>query len=84
MIVKMYSIRDAKAEVYLQPFFAPNNAVALRMVSQLLKDRNTLFATNPEDYSLFYLGDFEDSNCKFDLPNSIVHIVNVIDLVKQD
>jgi len=71
--MKIYSIRDTKAEIYHQPFFALTNGVAIRMFADLANDTSTFIGKHPNDYNLFYLGEFDDHNAQFELC-SPVHI----------
>lgn len=58
--MQIYSIFDSKAECYLQPFFCPTRAVALRHFSQACNDETTQFYLYPGDFTLFELGDFNE------------------------
>lgn len=59
MIVQAYSLFDSKAKLFSQPFFALNDAVAKRMCHASAQGDSAL-AKNPEDYSLFHIGEFDD------------------------
>ncbi len=54
----MYSIFDSKLEGYLQPIFAENDAVAVRILKNAVDDPDHLFSKNAEDYALFRIGIF--------------------------
>lgn len=60
MILEAYSIFDSKAVVYSPPFFAQREAVARRMFADLVNDPKSAIYRNPEDYSLFWIGTFDD------------------------
>lgn len=60
MIVGIFSIYDVKAEVYLQPFFAANAAVAERIMTDEVRNPNSVFSRHPRDFQLFKVGDFND------------------------
>lgn len=66
MIVKMFAIRDAKTETYMQPFFSPTTAAAIRSFAQLANDPNSSVGQWPDDFTLFELGSFEDSVAMFE------------------
>lgn len=57
---KIYSVYDAKAVAYIQPFFAPTDGIALRMFGQAASDENHQFARWEEDYTLYRVGEFND------------------------
>lgn len=65
MIKKVFTIHDSAVNAYLQPFFLSTEAEAIRAMQTCLLDKNHKFATHPQDYTLFYLCDFDDNNSKF-------------------
>lgn len=54
----VFSVWDAKAEAYLQPFFARKDAVALRMFRTEVNNPDSDFCRHAEDYVLFRIGSF--------------------------
>lgn len=66
MKTKMFSVYDSKMTLYGTPFFTPREAVAKRMFKDLVSDSNTTVSKNPEDFSLYYLGEFDDEFGTFD------------------
>ena len=56
--MKMYAIRDNKTEVFNNPFISHTDMSAMRTVYGAM-DQN-LLSTYPEDFSLWYLGEFDD------------------------
>lgn len=62
MKLKVYSIYDSKAEAYLQPFFMANKGTAIRAITDILRQNDHQFTKYPEDYTLFELGEYDDSN----------------------
>lgn len=57
----IYSVYDSKLEGYLQPIFAENDAVAVRMLENAVNDVSHDFSKHAEDYALFRLGVFVQS-----------------------
>ncbi len=57
---KMFTVLDTKAMAYLPPFFLPNEAVAKRVFGDMATDQTHQFGKHPEDFSMYYLGEFED------------------------
>lgn len=81
MIIKIYALRDDKAQSFLTPMFFKNDAMAMRAIAQLCNDsRNGFIFTNPEDYLLYTLGEYDDQTGV--LTSDIHHIIKVIDLRK--
>jgi hypothetical protein len=56
----MFTVYDSKVGAYLQPFFMRSKGEAIRGFSQIVNDGKSAFFTNPEDYTLFELGDYFD------------------------
>ena len=54
---EIYSIRDNVAEVFNKPFFDHNNATAIRSFTASIQDQ-----PHKDDYSLYLIGCFDDSN----------------------
>lgn len=73
MKTEIYTIFDTKAKIYNKPFHQVNEAVALRTATDLANDSNSEIAKSPEDYILFYLGNYDDQSAQFELcePKSI-------------
>ncbi len=81
MLQNMFSIYDSKVEAFLQPFFMQTRAAAIRAVTDTVANPEHLFAKHPEDYTLFYLGSFEDQKAVFDLeptPQSLAVLIELI------
>lgn len=79
--LKMFSIRDAKAEAYHQPFFKKSIGEAERDFTELCRDEKSTLSKFPEDFDLYYLGTYSDQTGKFqtlDTPQHLVKAVNVI------
>lgn len=60
--LKMYSVHDAKAEAYLQPFCTKTRGLASRMFTNTVNDENTEFWKHPEDYTLFEIGEYDENS----------------------
>ena len=76
---KMYAIFDVKAEAYLPPWFLPTDGMALRAFADCVNDGDHNFGRHPNDYSLFCIGSFEDSDaeilsCKRSMGNGVEFI----------
>ena len=57
--MKLYSIYDAKANTYCAPFECVSNGVAIRQLMDLVSDAKTTVSRYPEDFSLYFVGDFD-------------------------
>lgn len=81
MKLRIYTIRDNKAEAYNRPFFERTDLTAIRAVKKSLTQDDT-YQVYAEDYALYYLGTFDDSNGQIDHQVPL-HLVNLIDLRDQ-
>lgn len=61
MILHMYAIFDAATKAYTRPFFMLNEAVAARTFGNMVNDPASEISRNPGDYTLYYLGTFDDN-----------------------
>lgn len=62
MILKVFSIYDVKAEAYSPPFVEKTIGLAIRTFQALANDMNTNVGKYPGDFTLFSVGEFDDSN----------------------
>ena len=56
----LFTVYDAKAEIYLPPFFVPTVGIATRAFSDAINSDTHQFGKHPHDYTLFRLGSFDD------------------------
>lgn len=64
LCVRVYSVFDSKGDVYGEPWFAMNDAVARRMFVDGVNDSRTAMYKHAEDYTLFYVGEWDASGGK--------------------
>jgi len=82
MLLAIFSVWDSKAAAYIQPFFASNNNVAIRMFETACRDQSHDFHRHAEDYTLFRIGSFDQE--KGDLmPQNIEAIARAHELISQ-
>lgn len=67
MITKIYSVYDNAVQAYLPPMQFRTRGEAIRAVSAALREPDHQFSKHSPDYSLFELGEFDDSNAKYTL-----------------
>jgi hypothetical protein len=80
MILKVFSIRDAKAEVYNTPFYKPEFGEAERDFRTAVNDEKTLFNRYPEDFDLYYLGEYNDKDGKVNWEDTPKHMLKAVDV----
>lgn len=62
MILSIFSVHDQKADAFLPPFFLPKIEMAQRVFADCCKSDSHQFGSNPQDYTLFHLGTFDDES----------------------
>lgn len=80
MLLKSYSIRDAKAEVFNTPFFCKTHGEAERNFLQLTKDEKSMVHQYPDDYDLYHLGTYDDQTGVMKPLDTPQHMVKAVSL----
>ena len=62
MLLKVFSVRDMKAEAFLQPFFTPTQGSALRAFGDACNKTDSPFYLHPNDYVLYEIGTYNDAD----------------------
>lgn len=83
MKLAVYTIHDRKAVVYHQPFYAPNDLVAVRMLEDTLRDGNTSLARHPSDYVCFHSGFFDDATGMLEPLPALRHVSDLLALMPE-
>jgi hypothetical protein len=65
MIYKMFSVHDVKSEVYSTPYCFKATGEAVRWFSDSSNDEKSTLNKHPEDFTLFELGEYDDSSCNY-------------------
>lgn len=78
MKLQVYSIRDAKGEVYNTPFFQKTHGEAERNFRELVKDEKSMVAKYPEDFDLYHLGTYDDQSGTFQTLDTPLHMLKAI------
>jgi len=66
----IFTVRDAKAEAYMQPFFGRSKGEAIRAIQTEVNSgkQDNMLASYPEDFNLFYIGEFNEQTGEIILP----------------
>ena len=65
MIMRVYAIHDSKVEAFNMPFYQRTHGEALRNFEGACSDEKSQFRLNASDYTLYYLGEFDDFSSSF-------------------
>lgn len=82
MITRMYSVYDSAVGAYMPPFFSRANGEALRSFIEACNDPKRGFVTNPGDYTLFFLGSFDDASASFVIPDAPERLMSALDAIR--
>jgi len=83
MLLKMFSIRDTKGEMFNPPYFAKTHGEAERNFRTLTNDEKSSVNKYPEDFDLYYIGDFDDITGKIVPQDTPQHLIKAIQLVEK-
>ena len=64
MRLKCYTVYDGKVAAYLPPFYCRADGEAIRMFAESVMSEGHQFAKHPEDFTLFYIGEYDDETAK--------------------
>jgi len=78
--MKIFSIKDSKAEAYLLPIFAPTIGVAIRMFQNATLKENTDFNRYAADYTLFEIGEWDELKGRVKSLEANKNIINGLDV----
>lgn len=65
MIVKVFSLYDSKAKMFGPPFFMQTRGMAVRALSDLVKDSQSMVCRHPDDFVMYQIGEFNDQDAVF-------------------
>jgi len=70
MIIKILAIKDRQLDAFMRPFFMASIGAAVRGFQDEINRDDSEMKKHPDDYDLYWLGDWEDHTGKF-IPNEI-------------
>lgn len=82
MLHKMHCVYDSAAHAFLPPFFTQTTDQAIRAFRDLANDKNHNFGRYPSDYTLFFVGDWEDADASFVCPATPVSLGKALEFVR--
>lgn len=83
MMLHCVALFDKKARAFARPFFVAHTDLAIRSVSgEVNQGAVSDLSRHPEDFSLYLMGTFDDSNGYFQLTAQPVVIVEAVALKK--
>lgn len=61
-MTRLYSLRDTVSCAFFAPFLSANDESAMRSVVSAACMDHTIVSENPDDFDLYYIGEFDDSS----------------------
>jgi len=75
IILKAYSIKDSKTQSFAPPFFNSTHGEAERTFVRITKNPQSVISEFPDDYDLFYVGEFDTATGKLTELQTPQHVV---------
>ncbi len=80
MKTMLFSVYDSKTSAYMTPFFMQTKPAAIRALTDAANDPEHGFNKHAEDYSLFYLGEFDDIDASITATSAPIHLCGLHEL----
>jgi len=81
MIKNIYSVFDKKAQLFCAPFYSVNDQTALRDFTRAANDQDSDINRYSLDYSLYYIGSFDDESGHISTDVQRRHVADAFQLV---
>lgn len=81
MQLYIFSVYDAAVKAYIQPFYARSKGEAVRTFVEAVNTKDHQFGRHALDYTLMYLGVYEDGDGSFDscMPERLMSAAECLD-----
>lgn len=83
MLLKIYSIRDSKSETFNIPFYKSTHGEAERDFRSLVNDGKSTVNQYPEDFDLYYMGEYNNLDGKLTPVDTPQHIIKAVQVVNK-
>lgn len=85
-MMKLFAVRDVKADAFGSPIAAPTRGLALRSFSDACANERSEFCRYPDDYMLYELGDYDPNSGEIrchKLPSLVATARSVVSTIKE-
>lgn len=82
--LQMFSVYDAKAEAFGQPFYAANKGAGIRTFSDACADPNSMLNKHRSDFSLFHVGEFDIASGQVVGLTAPVQVITALEIQLED
>lgn len=83
MIFEVYSVRDKAVEAFLPPVFVRSRGEMMRSFTATVNAQDHQFNKHSADYSLYYLGRWDDSSGVFQAEDP-KRVIGALEVVERD
>lgn len=80
---KIYAIKDQAIEAFSQPFFVQAQGQAVRMFMDETKNEQSQLNKHPQDFELWYLGEFNEQDGVITAATNIERVARAIDFMNK-
>lgn len=78
----LFTVYDKKACIHKSQFFAVNKEDAIRSFYRLANDSRSDVNMFPDDFALYYVGEFYDHDGSFVSVQPVEHVIDAMSLIK--
>lgn len=80
MILEVYTVHDRAVGAFLQPFFVRSRGEAVRSFTEACNDGKSQFAKYPGDYTMYFVGKYDDQSGMFLADGSPSRVIGAIEV----
>lgn len=84
MITELYTVYDAAVKAFLPPFHVRSRGEALRSFTEAVNSADHQFHKWAADYTLFFIGTFDDATAEYKQPSTGQKVITAIELRVDD
>lgn len=84
MILKIFAVMDSKVGAYLPPMYMRSKPEAIRAFAEAANNAEHNFSKYAEDFTMFEVGEWDDSNCSFNLHLTPIPIGKAIEFLHKE
>lgn len=81
MMLEMFAVYDSAVKAFLPPIFVRSRGEATRSFLDACQQEGSNFAKHSSDYTLFYLGKYDDSGAQFVLSSVPERVISALECV---
>lgn len=79
MILRIFTVYDSKAELYLPPFYEQTIGQAIRAFTDTSNNTEHPFCKHSPDFTLFEIGTFDNLTASVTTHNAMVSLINALE-----